>query len=127
MTPEQKARASIDVLLVASGWHVCNVSEANIHASTSVAIREFPLNTDFGFTDYLLYVSGQAYGVIEAKKQGAALLAWNCKAAATHRASRTVCPLGAAAALCVGKPRRSYDRRCRGTRSELAKMSPIDK
>ena len=73
MPPEQKARVSIDALLVAAGWHVCNVSDANIHASTGVAIREFPLNSGFGFADYLLYVNGKACGVIEAKKQGATL------------------------------------------------------
>ncbi|MDD5031027.1 MAG: DEAD/DEAH box helicase family protein [Rhodoferax sp.] len=73
MTPEQKARVSIDALLIAAGWHVCNVANANIHASTGVAIREFPLNPGFGFADYLLYVNGKACGVIEAKKQGATL------------------------------------------------------
>lgn len=73
MTPEQKARVSIDALLVQAGWHVCNVADANIHAATGVAIREFPLNTGFGFADYLLYVNGKACGVIEAKKQGATL------------------------------------------------------
>jgi len=51
MTPEQKARVSIDALLVAAGWHVCNVANANIHASTGVAIHEFPLNNGFGFAD----------------------------------------------------------------------------
>jgi type I restriction enzyme, R subunit len=73
MTPELKARVSIDALLQQAGWHVCNVSDANIHASTGVAIREFPLNTGFGFADYLLYVNGKACGVIEAKKEGATL------------------------------------------------------
>ena len=73
MTPEQKARVSIDALLQQAGWHVCNVSDANIHAATGVAIREFPLNTGFGFADYLLYVNGKACGVIEAKKEGATL------------------------------------------------------
>ena len=73
MTPEQKARVSIDALLVAAGWHVCNVSDANIHAATGVAIREFPLNPGFGFADYLLYVDGKACGVIEAKKAGVTL------------------------------------------------------
>jgi len=73
MTPEQKARVSIDALLVAAGWHVCNVADANIHASTGVAIREFPLNSGFGFADYLLYVNGKACGVIEAKREGATL------------------------------------------------------
>ncbi len=73
MTPEQKARVSIDALLVAAGWHVCGVSDANIHAAVGVAIREFPLNNGFGFADYLLYVNGKACGVIEAKKEGATL------------------------------------------------------
>ena len=73
MTPEQQARGSIDALLIAAGWHICNVSDANIHAATGVAIREFPLNTGFGFADYLLYVNGKACGVIEAKKKGATL------------------------------------------------------
>ncbi|MGH8846393.1 MAG: hypothetical protein ACREXG_04745 [Polaromonas sp.] len=77
MTPEAKARETIDALLVAAGWHVCNVADANIHAGQSavkgVAIREFPLNAGFGFADYLLYVNGKACGVIEAKKEGATL------------------------------------------------------
>ena len=74
MTPEQKARVSIDALLVAAGWHVCNVANANIHASTGVAIREFPLNSGYGFADYLLYVNGKACGVIEANLQRAQAL-----------------------------------------------------
>ena len=73
MTPEQKASVSIDALLVQAGWHVCGVSDANIHAAVGVAIREFPLNNGFGFADYLLYVNGKACGVIEAKKEGATL------------------------------------------------------
>ena len=77
MTPEQKARFSIDALLVAAGWYVCNVADANVHAGSGdakgVAICEFPLNNGFGFADYLLYVNGKACGVIEAKKEGATL------------------------------------------------------
>ena len=73
MTPEARARQTIDALLTAAGWHVCNVSDANIHAATGVAIREFPLDPGFGFADYLLYVNGKACGVIEAKKEGATL------------------------------------------------------
>lgn len=77
MTPEQKARVSIDALLVQAGWHVCNVADANIHAGSGdakgVAIREFPLSNGFGFADYLLHVNGKACGVIEAKKEGATL------------------------------------------------------
>jgi len=73
MTPERKARVGIDALLAAAGWHVCDMAQANIHAATGVAIREFPLDSGFGFADYLLYVNGKACGVIEAKKQGATL------------------------------------------------------
>jgi type I restriction enzyme R subunit len=73
MTPEAKARLTIDALLTAAGWHVCNVADANIHAAVGVAIREFPLNPGYGYADYLLYVNGKACGVIEAKKEGATL------------------------------------------------------
>lgn len=73
MTPEAKARVTIDALLMAAGWHVCSVADADIHAAVGVAIREFPLNPGFGFADYLLYVNGKACGVIEAKKEGATL------------------------------------------------------
>jgi type I restriction enzyme, R subunit len=73
MTPEAKARVDIDKLLVQAGWHVCGMGDFDIHAAQGVAIREFPLNTGFGFADYLLYVNGKACGVIEAKKAGATL------------------------------------------------------
>lgn len=73
MTPEQKARVSIDALLKQAGWHVCSMADANIHASRGVALREFPLNTGYGFADYLLYIDGKAAGVIEAKKEGTTL------------------------------------------------------
>ena len=73
MTPEQKARVGIDLLLQQAGWHVCDMSQANIHAARGVALREFPLNTGFGFADYLLYIDGKAAGVIEAKKEGTTL------------------------------------------------------
>jgi len=73
MTPEQKARVSIDALLTQAGWHVCDMAHANIHAARGVALREFPLNTGYGFADYLLYIDGKAAGVIEAKKEGSTL------------------------------------------------------
>lgn len=73
MTPEAKARAEIDRLLAAAGWHVCDFRQADIHAAAGVAIREFELTSGHGTADYLLYVNGKAAGVIEAKKQGATL------------------------------------------------------
>ncbi len=73
MTPEQQARVSIDALLQQASWHVCSMADANIHAARGVALREFPLNSGFGFTDYLHYVDGNAAGVIKAKKEGSTL------------------------------------------------------
>lgn len=73
MKPEELARQNIDKLLTASGWHICHMADANIHAADGVAIREFPLNAGHGFADYLLYVKGKACGVIEAKKEGVTL------------------------------------------------------
>ena len=73
MTPEQKARVNIDTLLKQAGWHVCHMTDANIHAARGVALREFPLNPGYGFADYLLYIDGKAAGVIEAKKEGSTL------------------------------------------------------
>ena len=71
MTPEAKARQTIDHLLTQAGWQVCDRSEANISAHRGVAIREFPLGRDAA--DYLLYIDGKAAGVIEAKKEGTTL------------------------------------------------------
>jgi len=71
--PEARARQTIDALLTAAGWHVCNMADANIHAAQGVAIREFPLAPGYGFADYLLYVNGRAAGVVEAKKEGSTL------------------------------------------------------
>ncbi|MEA1923387.1 MAG: DEAD/DEAH box helicase family protein, partial [Pseudomonadota bacterium] len=71
--PEAKARIKIDELLEAAGWSVQSAGAANIHAARGVAIREFPLISGHGFADYLLYVDGQAAGVIEAKKIGVTL------------------------------------------------------
>lgn len=72
--PEQLAREQIDALLEAAGWLVTSVTQANIHGSRGVAIREFPLVDGLSFADYLLYVDGKAAGVIEAKKAGSTLI-----------------------------------------------------
>lgn len=41
MTPEQKATLSIDALLTAVGWHVCNLADADIHVAR-IAIIDAP-------------------------------------------------------------------------------------
>ena len=48
MTPEALARIYIDQLLQAAGWQVHDLKHANIHATTGVADREFPLNSGHG-------------------------------------------------------------------------------
>ena len=73
MTPEEKARQTIDHLLTQAGWVVQDRGEANLSAARGVAIREFPLGQGFGEADYLLFLDGKASGVIEAKKEGQTL------------------------------------------------------
>ena len=73
-TPEEKARLTIDRLLTQAGWEVQDRGSANLHAAAGVAIREFALGRGYGEADYLLFVEGQAAGVIEAKKEGTALV-----------------------------------------------------
>ena len=73
MTPEQQARVNIDNLLAQAGWAVQNTKSLNPYAGSGVAVREFPLKSDHGTADYLLYVNQQATGVIEAKPEGSTL------------------------------------------------------
>ena len=72
-TPEARARQNIDQLLTDAGWIVQSREDANLTAGRGVAIREFPMKPGFGEADYLLYVEGQAVGVVEAKKEGSTL------------------------------------------------------
>ena len=60
-------------LLTKAGWTVCDQSDANISAYRGLAIRNFTLKQGHGFTDYLLYVDGRAFGVVETKKEGVTL------------------------------------------------------
>lgn len=78
LTPEAKARVAIDRMLREAGWAVQDRTKANLAAARGVAIREFTLKPGHGEADYLLFVDGQAVGVIEAKKQGETLtgVAW---------------------------------------------------
>jgi hypothetical protein len=73
MKPEDRARVLIDDLLLAAGWHICDMAQADTHAAPGVALREFPLTAGHGVVDYMLFVNGKAYGVIEAKKAGVPL------------------------------------------------------
>ncbi|HUY99236.1 MAG TPA: hypothetical protein VMU89_02725, partial [Thermomicrobiaceae bacterium] len=71
LRPEQVARGAIDEALAEAGWAVQDAAGMNLYAGRGVAVREFPLAT--GPADYLLYVDGQAVGVVEAKPEGTTL------------------------------------------------------
>jgi type I restriction enzyme R subunit len=60
----------IDTKLIKSGWtKIIDFSEVhNINTLHRTAVRELP--TDDGFADYMLYLNGKPYAVVEAKKQG---------------------------------------------------------
>jgi hypothetical protein len=72
-TPEKQARQRIDAALMEAGWQVQSRNAVNLHAGRGVAVREFRLKPGHGYADYLLYLEGQAAGVIEAKKEGETL------------------------------------------------------
>ena len=72
MNPEDRARQDIDRQLGQCGWVVQDKGPMNISAALGVAVREFPMLT--GEVDYLLYVSGKAIGVLEAKPKGHPLI-----------------------------------------------------
>ena len=65
MTPEQKARETIDQRLAQSGWILQDMRQLNPVAGPGVAVREFPTST--GPVDYTLFVDGTPVGVVEAK------------------------------------------------------------
>src|SRR5713226_7894680 len=68
--PEAKAREKIDALLAQSGWLVQDRDDMNLLASDGIAVREFRLAKGHGYVDYLLFVDGNALGVVEAKPAG---------------------------------------------------------
>src|SRR5271165_6128776 len=68
MTPEERARQQIDLLLQESGWIVQDRSQTNLAAGPGVAIREALLKT--GEADYLLFAGGKAIATVEAKPEG---------------------------------------------------------
>ena len=74
LTPEARARIEIDRMLAAAGWAVQNASQVNLAASRGVAVREFVMASPHGRADYLLFLDGQAAGVVEAKKEGETLI-----------------------------------------------------
>lgn len=68
--PEAKAREKIDRQLEQAGWVIQDVEDLNRNAAVGVAAREFRLAKGHGFVDYMLFVDGEAVGVLEAKPAG---------------------------------------------------------
>jgi type I restriction enzyme R subunit len=104
VSAEQAARQTIDKLLAQAGWAVQDFKQADIHAARGVVIREFVLNEWHGFADYLLYVDGMAAGVVEAKKQGAALTSVEIQSAWYAQGLPAALP-AAAGVVCELRPR----------------------
>lgn len=69
MTPEAKARQSIDRKLEDAGWTIQDTKAINLGASSGIAVREYP--TETGPADYVLFVDRHPVGVIEAKRDEA--------------------------------------------------------
>ncbi len=63
-----------DKQLVAAGWVVQSQDALKLDAGLGVAVREFILEKPHGRVDYLLFLSGQPAGVIEAKPEGTTLV-----------------------------------------------------
>ena len=74
LTPEQQAREKVDEALAVAGWIAQDRDEMNLGAGLGVAVREFKMAPGHGFADYMLFVDGQAAGVLEAKPVGYTLL-----------------------------------------------------
>lgn len=66
MTPEAKARQVIDKNLELAGYVLQDMKDFNRFAAKGVAVREYM--TSVGPADYVLFVDGEAVGVVEAKK-----------------------------------------------------------
>lgn len=73
--PERKARHElINPALRKAGWKVQHFKNANVNDSKGVAVEFFSMSKDVGEADYVLFVNGQAVGIIEAKKPGTTLI-----------------------------------------------------
>jgi len=73
--PEQKTRHDlINPMLEQAGWVIQHYKTASPHSSKGVAVEYFPMGAGVGEADYVLFVNGEACGIIEAKKEGETLI-----------------------------------------------------
>ena len=75
LTPEDKTRHElINPALIKAGWTLQHFKTASPFASKGVAIEFFPMGWGVGEADYVLFVNGEAVGIVEAKKEGETLV-----------------------------------------------------
>lgn len=75
LSPEDKARHElINPALKLAGWEIQPFKSASPHSSKGVAVEYFPMGWGVGEADYVLFVNGEACGIIEAKKEGETLV-----------------------------------------------------
>lgn len=73
--PENKARHDlINPMLEKAGWVVQHSKTANVRGAKGIAVEFFQMGKGVGEADYVLFVNGQACGIIEAKKEGESLI-----------------------------------------------------
>ena len=73
--PEDKARHNlINPLLKKAGWKIQHYKSANPNSAKGVVVEYFQMGKGVGEADYVLFVNGEAVGVIEAKKEGEPLM-----------------------------------------------------
>lgn len=73
--PEAKTRHEIiNPMLEKSGWVVQNFKSASVHTAKGVAVEYFQMGAGVGEADYVLFVNGEACGIIEAKQEGETLI-----------------------------------------------------
>lgn len=75
ISPKARARVRvrIDEMLGAAGWVVQDCRHIDRDARRGVAVRGFPLAGGHGRADHLLFMDGEAVGVLEAKRAGMSL------------------------------------------------------
>jgi len=75
LNPEDKTRHElINPALVKAGWTIQHFKVADVLGAKGVAVEYFPMGWGVGEADYVLFVNGEAVGIVEAKKEGETLV-----------------------------------------------------
>lgn len=75
LNPEDRSRHElINPALESAGWILQPFKSADVFASKGVAVEYFQMGWGVGEADYVLFIDGEAVGIIEAKKEGETLV-----------------------------------------------------